>query len=1134
MPDNISTVLAGLSDFTYNSITGCHYDQFIPFFFSQNNPTSLVNNVFVLPNTEDAEAFYSTIKHISKTYFYPDFGSEPYSSMLSSEYNFNERFRILQDITSGVPCNIVTTQSALRILTPSSDFFKRMNFKIEVDQIILPDELALNLTKLGYSYAHSVEERGSFARKGEIFDIHPINSFPVRINYFDELIESIYRIDSETLMTIKDAPVQALNLGAAPYTLFHEDFKSVFISKFPRISHTDREKYLFKQGLLKSLNNNQIFDDFPLYLGYFFENNFSLLDFLQKFKIYTFEQSISSKNNFFKEIYKQYEDYAKTDDIGLKPHFSDLYSFSENIFKNDILVSLDSAISDKSLELNITPLTGLLSSINPTYLSSNETKIQTLVQLINKSLLYKDIINIYYTSASSREEISFLLSNSSSINFIKLELSSGFRVDNFSTLYISEFDFFGKKSKKHKNKNKLLESDLFAEQLSTLVIGDFVVHKDHGVGKYLGIETLTLGNSTSDYILLSYQDDDKVYVPVYKMSLLQKHASSESTVSVSNLKNTKFEQIKSRARSSVKKLAFDLLKLNAKRMLLKGHEFSHPDHLYKEFSLAFKFQETEDQLSAIDDIISDLTSPRPMDRLVCGDVGFGKTEVAMRAAFIAVSDSKQVSVLVPTTVLAFQHYNSFCERFKGFPIRIEFLSRFKTPKEARAIIEDLNLGKIDIIIGTHKLLGDSIKFKDLGLIIIDEEQRFGVAHKEKLKLFRETIDTLVLTATPIPRTLHQSFLGIKELSLIKTAPLRRQSIKTHVIKEDKNTLKMALEKELNRGGQIFVVHNRVNDIENYTAKIRNLVPQARIVFAHGQMPERTLEKIIADFYNYKYDILVSTTIIESGIDIPRANTMIVDRADTYGLSQLHQLRGRIGRSERKAYAYFVIPSDRNLSEVSAKRLRALQTYADLGSGFSLASSDLEIRGTGDVLGPEQSGHINTIGLELYTELLQEAIAEIKGESLDKNEIIEISTPFDCYIPDKFISEPGIRLKFYKQLSNNKNIENLDQNFNQIIDQYGPAPSELKNLYSVIKAKIFLKNIGLSSIKVKSKSIVLTFNPDFLNKNIAIRDKVLGFFTLRPKIYKLNPDYSIICNFKDTISIETFLDFSVHIAKELNI
>ena len=527
-----------------------------------------------------------------------------------------------------------------------------------------------------------------------------------------------------------------------------------------------------------------------------------------------------------------------------------------------------------------------------------------------------------------------------------------------------------------------------------------------------------------------------------------------------------------------------------------------------------------------------MQKPVPMDFLVCGDVGFGKTEVAMRAAFKAIEDKKQVAVLVPTTILALQHYNSFTKRYKDFPVRIEFISRFKSAKETKEILEKVEKGQVDILIGTHKLLSDKLKFSDLGLVIVDEEQRFGVGHKEKLKLMKASVDFLTLTATPIPRTLQMAFLGLRDLCLIKTAPPRRQSIKSYVIKEDELTIQTAIQKELQRGGQVFLVHNKVHDMEQYAASIKELVPEAKITFAHGQMGERELEDRINSFYNGNYQVLIATTIIESGIDIPNANTMIIDRADTYGLAQLHQLRGRIGRSDKKAYAYFVVPRMREISTIAQKRLHALQTYADMGAGFNIASVDLEIRGAGDILGATQSGHVEAVGLELYMELLKDAINEIRGEKKLLKKDIEIVTPFPAFIPNHYISDASERLKQYKRLSNCEShslLENIREEFQ---DVYGIFSEELSNLFTVLETRIYLQTLGLKSVSVGGAAITLKFDKQFLESNTELRDRVVNFFISRPKIYQFTPDYRVIYNQKTGVTQNDLLKFSKTISEHL--
>ncbi len=697
----------------------------------------------------------------------------------------------------------------------------------------------------------------------------------------------------------------------------------------------------------------------------------------------------------------------------------------------------------------------------------------------------------------------------SKLSFLESDYKESFYNSLNNSLYLSSSDIFNQKRKpRNKTKRKKENIDFFAEQLTSLKPGDFIVHKSFGVGIYLGIKNLN-NSDDSDFVEIEYKDKDKVYVPLYNLDLIQKYADANSSCTVSDLKSKKFNQKKSKARLAAKKLAFDIIKLQAERNAYKGYAYSPPGDEYSTFEDEFPFTLTKDQNTAIEDILSDMCQEKPMDRLVCGDVGFGKTEVSMRAAFKAIEDGKQVAVLVPTTILSLQHYMNFKERFKKFAVNIDFISRFKSTKETNEIFENLTSGKIDIVIGTHKLLSDKVKFKNLGLVVIDEEHRFGVAQKEKLKLLKANTDFLTLTATPIPRTLQLAFLGIKEVSLIQTPPPKRQSINTFMVRDDNQTIKNALEKELKRNGQIFVIHNRVQDIEILVSKIRSLVPQAKIVYAHGQLNEKDLEKRIQDFFDKKYDILVATTIVESGIDIPTANTMIINNSHSFGLAQLHQLRGRIGRSTRKAFCYFLIPKSKKLNKNAEKRLEALQRYSDIGSGFALASSDLEIRGAGDILGAEQSGHIQNIGMELYSEMLNDAIQELKGEkaTLEKFDV-EVNLSFPSYLSKNFIQDQNTRLKYYKKISNSRSDDQLNSLKDELIDIYGKLPEETVNLFNLISIRNLFNNLPVNSIKISEKSISMKLNEEYLKDNEEKRNKIVNFFMSDLSKFKLSPNFLV--------------------------
>lgn len=1110
-------------------------------------------HVFICSDQDEAEEVYEALKHLKHVYFYPGHNHSLYSSILSSESSLLQRWTVLQNIQKYSPSIIVTTWEASLLLGPTPSFFKENSFSLKKDDIISPFELAKKLNEMGYFPSSTIEEPGTYSRRGEIFDIYPISHEAVRLHYFDDLIEEIYAVDLETQKTNREKTFNEISLVPGAGHLTKEANAAVLRTKIPQAQPAFKNKYESRKQLFQKISEGQLFDNYPAYVPLFFDEPASLFDFLPKNAKTTFINFDSGQKNYELFLAQQLEDYEQmakdVESSSLLPaptnfYLSDLPKLDFKRLKVDqldISVDLDAAF-DSELHLNFQKLSTYLRTKLQSTGSVPDNKyeyIKASLKTLKQELERSGQLIVSYRTESARQELQYLLEENGlaslgeRLNFVSGKLDEGFFYKNEKTFVLSESDFFSIKKKKTK-KVKAVNKDLFAEQLATLKINDYVIHRDFGIGVYKGLETIQAGDQQSDYLVLLYEDNDKVYVPVYKLNLVQKHADASSGLKVASLKSKKFTELKQKARGSVKKLAFDLLKLQAERKLSGGFPFSPPDHLYKEFELSFSFEETPDQEKAIQDVLEDMQQQFPMDRLVCGDVGFGKTEVAMRAAMKAVLDKKQVVILVPTTVLALQHFHSFKKRFENFPVNIDFISRFKTAKEKTQVMGRVKEGKVDILIGTHAVLSDKLEFHDLGLLVIDEEHRFGVAHKEKLKVLKSGVDVMTMTATPIPRTLQLSFLGIRDLSLIQTAPPRRQAIKTYIIKDDDLTLKSAIEKELARGGQIYYVHNRVHDIEEHELYLKKLVPKARISVTHGQMNERELEKRINDFYDHKSDILLATTIIESGIDIPNANTMIIDRADTYGLAQLHQLRGRIGRSDRKAYAYFMVPGTRVISETAQRRLQALQTYAEMGSGFALASSDMEIRGAGDILGPEQSGHIEGIGLEFYMDLLQEAIQDIRGEQKVSVKNIEIQTPFSAYIPNNYIPDHALRLKYYKRLSNANDSSRLEDIITEITDAFGMTPRELEALYSILRSRIHFQPIGIRLVKIAGSHIHLYFDQEILNHNHQLRDKMLNFFMNKPKLYKLNPDTSVTCLFKEPVSHHMLLEFSKHIAGQMGV
>lgn len=1110
-------------------------------------------HLIVCSDQDEAEEVYESLRHLKNVVFYPGHNHSLYSSILTSESALLSRWAVLQKLQNHSPSIIVTTIEGALLLGPDKDFFKTNSFSIKKDDIISPFDLASKLTEMGYFPSSTIEEPGTFSRRGEIFDIYPISHPPVRLQYFDDLIEEIFEIDIETQKTNREKTFNEVPLIPGPGYLTKDPFASRLRANIPQAQPAFKNKYEARKLLLSRVGEGQLFENYPLYIPLFFEKPQTLLDFLPdnaKITFFNFDNGLKNFELFFagqQEDYEELHENVESSSIIPSPENFYLSRFPETKHKRlfvdqlDIAVNLDTPF-DKELHLHFEKLKAYLQTKLQMTGAVPENKydyIKGCLKVLRKELEVRGHLVVNYRSENARQELQFLLEENklteigTRLQFVFGKLDEGFYYKNEHIFVLSEGDFFSVKKKKAKQV-KATNKDLFAEQIATLKINDYVIHRDFGIGIYKGLETIQAGEQQSDYLVILYEDNDKVYVPVYKLNLVQKHADSSAGLKVASLKSKKFNELKQKARTSVKKLAFDLIKLQAERKLRGGYPFSPPDHLYREFELSFQFEETPDQQKAIQDVLEDMQSQYPMDRLVCGDVGFGKTEVAMRAAMKAVLDKKQVVVLVPTTVLALQHYHSFKKRFENFPVNINFISRFKTAKQKSEVMAEVAEGKVDILIGTHAVLSDKLEFHDLGLLIIDEEHRFGVAHKEKLKVLKTGVDVLTMTATPIPRTLQLSFLGIRDLSLIQTAPPRRQAIKTYIIKEDDLTLKSAIEKELSRGGQVYYVHNRVHDIEEHELYLKKLVPHARISVTHGQMSERELEKRINDFYDHKSDILLATTIIESGIDIPNANTMIIDRADTYGLAQLHQLRGRIGRSDRKAYAYFIVPENRILNETAQRRLQALQTYAEMGSGFALASSDMEIRGAGDILGAEQSGHIEAIGLEFYMDLLQEAIQEIKGEQKVSVKNIEIQTPFSAYIPNSYIPDHALRLKYYKRLSNCKDLNQLEEIISELNDAFGMTPKELEALYSILRARILFQPLGLRLVKISGSQIGLYFDQEILNWNHQLRDKMLNFFMNKPKFYKLNPDSSVNALFKEPVNHLMLYEFAKHIAAEMGV
>jgi transcription-repair coupling factor (superfamily II helicase) len=659
-------------------------------------------------------------------------------------------------------------------------------------------------------------------------------------------------------------------------------------------------------------------------------------------------------------------------------------------------------------------------------------------------------------------------------------LSRGFRLPDAALQIYAEADVFEEERRAPERRRSATKA--FLSDLRDLKVGDYVVHVDHGIGVFVGLKQIGVGPAMSsgqsegqEFLELHYAGDDKLFVPVERLDLVQKYTGATKPP-VDKLGGTSWERAKTRVKKAMRDMAEELLKLYAARRAVSGHAFAVDSHWQQEFEDAFEYELTPDQNTAIADIKRDMESPTPMDRLLCGDVGYGKTEVAMRAAFKSVMEGKQVAFLAPTTVLAFQHQKTLRERFAGFPVRIDMVSRFRTKQEQKETIADLVAGKVDIIVGTHRLLSKDVEFRDLGLLVVDEEQRFGVAHKEKIKQLRKKVDVLTMSATPIPRTLNMSLVGIRDMSIIETPPKDRLSIQTNVVKFDQEVIRRALRNELARGGQVYFVHNRVESIFSIGNLLQRLVPEARVVVGHGQMGEDSLERAMLEFVGRKHDVLLATTIVENGLDIPNANTIVINRADRYGLSQLYQLRGRVGRSDRPAYAYLLIPPEDNLSPVAKKRLAAIKEFSDLGSGFRVAALDLEIRGAGNLLGGEQSGHIDAVGFEMYMKLLEQTVRELKGEEIEDDVRATVNLRVDLRIDESYVPDMNQRLMLYRKVAAARDDAEIDRVLDEAADRYGPLPASVLNLADYGRIRVMADRLGIDTIDREGRIVVLKFRP----------------------------------------------------------
>ena len=881
---------------------------------------------------------------------------------------------------------------------------------IKEGQILYQEDLIRYLIESGYTQSSIVRERGEFAKRGSIVDIYcPNYEEPLRIEFMGDEIISIRFFDPHTQRSRKHIEkVEILSL------------KSLNDKTETILDYIDNDSLVVHKGL-----DNKVVALFDPDLAKRWAEKME--------SVYSLDLSGIEKDR-------------NSDAVLIATSNEDLKALFQ-LKKNEVFKILVEKIRDE------------WASVPCLYIATNsQYQAERLRDIISS---YGALLPIIKNPAFDPKKREW--------GIVPCALRRGFRTHD--VILVTEDELLG--PKKRIVKKKAQEIDEFINSFKELRVGDLVVHIDYGIGIFRGTKELKVDGCIRDFLVIEYEGGDKLYVPTHDFHLVQKYISSgKERPKIDKLGSNRWIKTKARIKKKVEDIAHELLQIYAERQCSQGFQFSEEDELFREMESKFEYEETEGQRRAISEVLSDMKSPRPMDRLVCGDAGFGKTEVALRAAFKAVMDSKQVAVLVPTTVLAQQHLKTFTERFSDYPINIEMLSRFRSKEEQARVIEGLRKGAVDIVIGTHRMLQDDVQFKDLGLLVIDEEQRFGVKHKEKLKALKKNVDVLTLTATPIPRTLHMALTGIKDLSVIDTPPLDRLAIKTYVMKFDDEVIKKGVLRELSRGGQVFFVHNYVHNIERVKDHLKRLLPDIRIAVAHGKMRESYLEKVMVDFIERKYDLLLSTNIIESGLDISNVNTIFINNAHRMGLSELYQLRGRVGRGPRQAYAYLLVPENETLTREAMLRLKIIEEMTQVGSGFYIANYDLEIRGCGNLLGKEQSGNVNSVGFELYLSMLENAVKELKSNKAPEEEefLPEISIPLEAYIPDSYVEDPSQKLLLYKRIAKIRNEEELKEIQEEIEDRYGRISQPVKNLFSIVEFRLYLERIKVKKIEKTEKGM----------------------------------------------------------------
>ncbi len=1072
---------------------------------------------------------------------FPDWETLPYDTFSPHQDIISQRLSTLHQL-SRMKKGIV--------IVPVTTLVQRLAPKqyIEANSLVIKKgdrkdlhQLRQELEASGYRCVEQVMVHGEFSARGAILDIFPMGSnTPFRLDFFDDEIDEIRLFDPENQRS--NEKIDNINLLPAHEFPTDENAISLFRSQYRELFKSSIDK----ESIYHQVSNGILPPGIEYYLPLFFEDKSTntLCDYLSPDTLIVVSGDLDkSLKQYWQDIDYRYENRRYDPTRPLLPP-EQLFLSNESLytalkpFARITIVPCESVDAKQLSQVSANETKQKASAVHFDVTALPDLtinhKLKQPFELINNFIKDKETPdNILFIAESQgrRESVLELLARdnikpsifNSIEDFIESNEKLGISVNALnqgftfqakgsakknSIALVTESELLGDhvRQSRRRNKSQDIETDAIFKNLAELSIGQAVVHIEHGIGRYLGLQTLETGGITTEFLMLSYANEAKLYVPVASLHLISRYSGADSEhAPLHRLGTDTWSKAKQKAAEKVRDVAAELLDIYANRASNTGYTFKRDKEDYLAFSDSFGFEETFDQQQAINAVISDMLSSKAMDRLVCGDVGFGKTEVAMRAAFVAVNDAKQVAILVPTTLLAQQHYENFRDRFANWPVSIEVLSRFKTAKQQNEVIKQVESGQIDILIGTHKLLQNSIKYKDLGLLVVDEEHRFGVKQKEKIKQLRSNVDILTLTATPIPRTLNMAMGGMRDLSIIATPPAKRLAVKTFVRQHDEALIREAILRETLRGGQVYYLHNHVDTIEKTAADIQALVPEARVVTAHGQMRERELERIMSDFYHQRFNVIVCTTIIETGIDVPSANTIIMDRADHLGLAQLHQLRGRVGRSHHQAYAYLLTPHEKRMTKDAKKRLEAIASLEDLGAGFTLATHDLEIRGAGELLGEDQSGSMSQVGFSLYMEMLDHAVEALKdGKQLSLNQVTakqtEIELRLPALIPEDYIFDVSLRLSLYKRIASCKNKNQLDDIQVELIDRFGLLPQATKNLVHIAKIRLKAQIIGISRIEVNEKSGSIEFNDDTSVDHMLI----IGLVQKQPTMYKMVP------------------------------